>query len=381
MGSGWKLQLMAKANDQRPRTNDDPRRYINLASYKCSLWQRPTTNGQGPTTIPALYKTRVLQMQFMAKANDQRPRTTDDRRHHDSRCDHRSERGYILLMLMLFITLLAIAAGTLAPSIAFRVRRDREEEMIHRGTQYSRALRRFVKKTGRYPTRLEELENTNNIRFLRKRYKDPITGKDFKLLHVGEVQLTSAPVIAGAAAVGGNAAAVAGGAAALLGAAGASGMLGGAAAQTSPLNAASPTANTGTDAAGGSGPNAGAANAGPGNDQSKSDSNQPGGATGSNQLSSTVFGGGPIVGVASTSKEKSIREFNHKSHYNEWQFIYDPSMDRGGLITTPAQPPLQVTAPVQQQNSSSPGNPAGSQTPFGGMQSPPPAQPTQTPQQ
>ena len=96
-------------------------------------------------------------------------------------------------MLMLFVALLAIAAGALAPSIAFRVRRDREEEMIHRGVQYSRALRHFVKKTGRYPTRLEELENTNNIRFLRKRYKDPITGKDFKLLHVGEVQLTSAP--------------------------------------------------------------------------------------------------------------------------------------------------------------------------------------------
>ena len=82
------------------------------------------------------------------------------------------------------------------------MKRDREEEMIHRGVQYSRAIRRFVKKTGRYPTRLEELENTNNIRFLRKRYKDPVTGKDFKLLHVGEVQLTSAAGIAGAAASG-----------------------------------------------------------------------------------------------------------------------------------------------------------------------------------
>ena len=107
-------------------------------------------------------------------------------------------------MLMLFVTLLAIAAAAVAPSIAFRVRRDREEEMIHRGTQYSRAIRRYVKKTGRYPSRLEELENTNNVRFLRKRYKDPITGKDFKLLHVGEVQLTSAAGIAGAAAIGGG---------------------------------------------------------------------------------------------------------------------------------------------------------------------------------
>ena len=106
-------------------------------------------------------------------------------------------------MLMLFVTLMVIAAGVVAPTIAFRVRRDREEEMIHRGTQYSRAIQRYVKKTGRYPTRLEDLENTNNIRFLRRRYKDPITGKDFKLLHVGEVQLTSSPGIAGASPIGG----------------------------------------------------------------------------------------------------------------------------------------------------------------------------------
>src|SRR3989442_6193237 len=101
----------------------------------------------------------------------------------------RSEQGYILLMLMLFITLLAIGAAAVAPSIAFQVKRDREEEMIHRGVQYSRAVRRYVKKFGRYPTRLEELEDTNNLRFLRRRYKDPITGQDFKLLHLGEIKV------------------------------------------------------------------------------------------------------------------------------------------------------------------------------------------------
>src|SRR5260370_3557890 len=106
-------------------------------------------------------------------------------------------------MLMLFVTLLATAAGALAPTIAFQVRRDREEEMIHRGTQYARAIRRYVKKTGRYPSRLEELENTSNVRFLRKRYKDPVTNKDFKLLHVGDVQLTGAAGVAGAMALGG----------------------------------------------------------------------------------------------------------------------------------------------------------------------------------
>src|ERR1700688_4629166 len=89
------------------------------------------------------------------------------------------------------------------PVVVFQVKRNREEELIHRGVQYSRAMKHFVKKFGRYPTRLEELENTNQVRFLRKRYKDPITGKDFKLLHVGEVQMSFGAGIPGATPAGG----------------------------------------------------------------------------------------------------------------------------------------------------------------------------------
>jgi type II secretory pathway pseudopilin PulG len=313
----------------------------------------------------------------------------------------KSEQGYILLMLMLFAALLAIAAGALAPTMAFRVRRDREEEMIHRGTQYSRAIRKYVKKTGRYPSRLEDLENTNNVRFLRKRYKDPVTNKDFKLLHVGEVQLTGATGIAGAMAIGG---AVGGGTipgATAVGAAapmaaqaqdagpsnagGLNGMMGGNRTQsgsgvtgTAGDDASSDAGQSKTDASG-AGSQAGASQS------------QPGQSGSGDKLSSQVFGGGPIVGVASISKAQSIREFNHKNHYDKWQFIYDPTMDRGGLITTPAQPALQVAAPLQQKSTSS--GPGQNQSSFGSSgfgssgsgtsgfsnspQSPPPAQPTQ----
>src|SRR5438270_11827403 len=114
------------------------------------------------------------------------------------------EQGYSLLMLMLFITVLAIAGAAVAPSITFQIHRHREEGLIHRGVQYSRAVRRYVKKFGRYPTRLEELESTNNLRFLRRRYKDPITGKDFKLLHLGEVQINFGAGVAGATSPGAN---------------------------------------------------------------------------------------------------------------------------------------------------------------------------------
>src|ERR1700676_5305265 len=101
----------------------------------------------------------------------------------------RAEEGWVMLTLLLAMALLVIFAAAIVPSITFNIKRDREQEMIHRGVQYTRAIRAYYKKFGRYPTKLEDLESTNNMRFLRKRYKDPITGQDFKLLHFGEVRL------------------------------------------------------------------------------------------------------------------------------------------------------------------------------------------------
>ena len=134
----------------------------------------------------------------------------------------RPDRGYILITLILFVALIAVAAVVMLPVIAFQVKRDREEELIHRGVQYSRAMKHFVKKFGRYPTRIEELENTNQVRFLRRRYKDPITGKDFKILHMGDVQMAFGAGIAGAIPAGGL-----NGAPGVPGAPGAAGALGG----------------------------------------------------------------------------------------------------------------------------------------------------------
>src|SRR5580765_7748460 len=104
---------------------------------------------------------------------------------------HKScERGYVLLALLLFVALLTIGLLVAVQNIESQIKRDREEELIHRGVQYSRAVRHYFKKFGRYPSRMEELENTNNIRFLRKRYKDPMTGKDFRPLHMTDVQMS-----------------------------------------------------------------------------------------------------------------------------------------------------------------------------------------------
>src|SRR5712675_1885350 len=117
----------------------------------------------------------------------------------------RHEQGYILITMLLVVALMAITTAVALPAISFRIRRDREQEMIHRGVQYSRAIRAYYKKFGRYPTRIEDLDNTNNLRFLRKHYKDPITGQDFRVLHHGEPGVTLAGGLAGGSIPGANA--------------------------------------------------------------------------------------------------------------------------------------------------------------------------------
>jgi len=265
----------------------------------------------------------------------------------------RGEEGYILLLLMLAVALMAIAAVAAMPSIMQQVKRDREEEMIHRGVQYSRAIRLFFKHNSRYPTRLEELENTNNIRYLRKRYKDPVNkDQDFRLLHYGEVQMFpgGGGLIGATPAGAANTPGLAPGAAQLLNTAAAQGLAGVMAQQ----GMASQQALNSNPAPGATDPSGQTGQAG------------STGSTDAGSSSNQVFGGGPIVGVASKSKDKTIREFNKKNHYNDWQFIYDPNTDRGGLLNTPAQPSLQ--GPLQNTNGQ-PGQPAG--TAFGGNQSSP----------
>lgn len=252
--------------------------------------------------------------------------------------------GYILLTLLFFAAVLAITAMAVLPRVAHEIQRDREEELVHRGAQYARALRRYYKKFGRFPTRIEELETSNNLRFLRQRYKDPITGEDFRLLHLGEVKLGLPRSGAGPAP-------------------GLPGALG-----QSPLGAAAAAAGALAAQAGGLGGTAGTG-LGPGN----SPFGTPGVGGTSGSRGGPVFGGGPIVGVVSTSDKTSIREYSGKAKYSDWQFIFDPALDRGGLLNAPSQPPLQGAVPVG-------GTPGAPGTPGVPGTTPPPATPEPGPQ-
>ncbi|MFZ0798121.1 MAG: type II secretion system protein [Terriglobales bacterium] len=259
-------------------------------------------------------------------------------------------RGYMMITLMLAVALITIGLLAVLPEIKQQVQRDREEELRHRGTAYMRAIQHFYKKFGRYPTRLEELENTNNIRFLRRRYTDPMsrdtkTGKekDFKLLHQQDISLNNGPVLPGQNGPGGPGGPGGG----LLGQGGLQGQSGG---QTGGLQ------QTGGGTSGQS-----SASGDSGNSSSSGSSNTPGSSnsnTGSSSgFSGPTFGGGPIIGVASTNnKTKTIRVFFDKTHYNDWLFIYVQALDRGGLLVGPVNPNMP---PTPNLNGLTPGQPGG----------------------
>lgn len=98
----------------------------------------------------------------------------------------RRERGSALLIVFVFAAALAIMLYMELPVAAFEAQRNREQLVIDRGNEYAHAVKLFVRKFGMYPASIDQLENTNGMRFLRHRFKDPLTGKDdWRLLHAG----------------------------------------------------------------------------------------------------------------------------------------------------------------------------------------------------
>jgi len=98
----------------------------------------------------------------------------------------RREAGFALLLVYLMAAMIAIAMYMELPRVAMESERNKEQLLIERGEQYKRAIQIFVRKNGRYPAKIEDLEDTNNVRYLRRRYIDPMTGKDdWRIIHCG----------------------------------------------------------------------------------------------------------------------------------------------------------------------------------------------------
>jgi len=258
-----------------------------------------------------------------------------------------SEEGFILVSVMFMLALLIIAMAVAMPRISADIQRDRELETYHRGMQYRRAIQLYYKKFGRYPPNVDALVKTNNIRFLRKKYIDPITGKDdWKPVMFGQNKAPLAMGFFGQPL-------------------GATGLGGSVLAGTGPgggdnLPISTPV-TSGTFNPGGGGSDPSANPNGPGASQNAgtnpTDPNAGGGQnaggqtsggglgfgggqiSGSNPTAGPTFGGAGIVGFSPASPKQSILVYKKKNHYNEWEFTYSPISDMGvmGMSNQPTQ--------------------------------------------
>ena len=213
----------------------------------------------------------------------------------------RGERGYSLVALIASVTIMMILMAAAVPTWKYVMKNDREEELLYRGGEIADAIVRFQKKNGNaYPTSLEQLVKG---KFLRKLYKEPMS-KDGKWRFIHQGQAVAPPTTPGQGPIDQNA----------------------------PTTTTPPTTRP-------SGP--GAATGG------------PGGTTGTSL--------GAILGVASTSTDKSLRVFNGRTQYNEWIFA-------AGQPRVIGRPPTIGG-----------GGPGGGVGPGGGPGSGKPVSPTPTP--
>jgi type II secretory pathway pseudopilin PulG len=279
---------------------------------------------------------------------------------------HDGESGFVLLAAIVLLVLLLISLAIAAPKVAQSIQRDKELEAIHRGEQYRLAIKLYYQKFGAYPTSVKQLLNTNNLRFLRQEYTDPLTGKDdwkpvlFGQAHVRPLGFFGKPL----SAVGGIAA---------------SGVMGGGMtpgmyaiepsstdANGNPTDSNNGTSSTTESAAnnsagttagsfgssnsslgggmfssgqsgfgssfGSSSGGFGSTSSGFGSSASPSPTTGAGSTMGSGfgGTSATTFGGngvGPIVGFTLPIRKPSLIDYMEQTAYNKWEFNYDPAAD------------------------------------------------------
>jgi hypothetical protein len=111
------------------------------------------------------------------------------RRHRLSTNPSRRQEGYALLLVVFFMALLVVGTMSIGLRVLTEGRREKEKELIWRGKQYTRAIKLYYRKTGRFPTTVDNLvlPSTGNIRFLRQAYKEPMNKDDgsWRFIYVG----------------------------------------------------------------------------------------------------------------------------------------------------------------------------------------------------
>ncbi|HJT89592.1 MAG TPA: hypothetical protein VJ732_17105, partial [Bryobacteraceae bacterium] len=308
---------------------------------------------------------------------------------HKGRIRSSSEDGFTMVVVIFLLALFALAMAVAAPEMAKQIQLDREHETMERGKQYVRAIQLYYRKFHAYPPSIDALVDTNNIRFLRQKYKDPLTGKnDWRLIHFGQAKTQTlgffgkpllgagtagGSVLAGVGPSGGNTPANGMGGGAGLG--GGSGIGGGSAfgggsgigggmgssfgggtgsafggsgssfggtgssfGGGGSMFGSSDSGNTGTTQGGTNGTTGAAGTAGSSGINNGSGTGLGGGMGAGLGGGDQSFGGAGIIGVAppAENSKQSLMIFKKKDHYKDWEFVYDPLTDiktmGGGLM-------------------------------------------------
>lgn len=198
------------------------------------------------------------------------------------------QSGYAMVALLVSLSIMSMMLTVAMPVWKQMAQREKEAELVFRGQQYARAIGLFQRRAGpgTLPPNFDILVEQ---RFLRKKYKDPITGEDF--LPVLQGQANQPP--------------------------------GGRGGQP-PGPAGNPPGPTPGQAAPGQA-----------------------GQTGRTAQAGQGGAAGGIMGVVSKSDKKSIRIFNGRNVYNQWAFTFVPPPQaageggrggRGGAPGTPGGP-------------------------------------------
>ena len=271
---------------------------------------------------------------------------------------HRSsEEGYILIWVIFLLAIFTLSLSIAVPRMAKEIQRDRERETMERGKQYIRAVQLYYRKFHAYPPNADALVKTNEIRFLRKKYIDPTTGKDdWKPVLFGQNKTPTAMGFFGQP-LAGSASTVAG-----IGPSGGGGISGGSMiggpgssfGSSSMFGSSSFGTSSGTPAATAGSP----ADSSAGSSTGPSGTGGPGGAGGAGTsgssssgtgLSGQTFGGAGIIGFSPAGTKESILVYKKKNHYNEWEFVYDPLNDmktQSGNTGNIGQPASSTTTPI-----------------------------------
>lgn len=255
-----------------------------------------------------------------------------------------SEEGYILVAVMFLLAVLVISMAVAVPRVREDIQRDREVETMHRGLQYRRAIQLYYRKFHAYPPNVDALVKTNEIRFLRKRYTDPMTSKDdWKPIMFGQNKTPAVMGFFGQALAGSGLAGTGPGAVTGTSSIGSGFMSGSSSSGGSSFSSGSPI--SGGSSIFGPGTSGSQPGTTSGSGTTTSGTSGPTGTdSGSGGISSNqTFGGGGVIGFSPACERQSILIYKKKDHYNEWEFLYSPQQDQAtmqggnlGAIGTPA---------------------------------------------